>query len=166
MFKSIISYSTRNRVSESVRRLLGAPAPLVQAAALPWRETERGLELMLITSRGTGRWILPKGWPEAGESLWQSAARESYEEAGLKGTISHVEVGKYFFGKVLNTGFERRCEVSVFPIEVDSVDDAWPEKGQRKRIWVEPAKAARMVAEPDLSELILLFCEKPRAHQT
>lgn len=157
-----LAHSTRNRFSETVRRILGAPAPLVQVAALPWREMEDGIEVMLVTSRGTGRWILPKGWPETEESLWQSAARESFEEAGLHGEASQIEVGSYYYCKMLNTGFERRCEVRVFPIEVSRIDDRWPEKGQRERKWVSPEEAAALVAEPDLSELILEFAVNPR----
>lgn len=117
---------------------------------------------MLITSRGSGRWILPKGWPEAGETLWQSAARESFEEAGLHGETSQTEVGSYYYCKMLNTGFERRCEVRVFPIEVSRIDDRWPERGQRDRRWVSPEEAAKLVAEPDLAELILNFAVNPR----
>lgn len=162
----MFTHSARNRFSEFLRRLLGAPAPLVQAAALPWRKSNNGFEVLLVTSRGTGRWILPKGWPETGETLWQSAARESFEEAGLHGDISQTESGCYYYCKMLNTGFERRCEVRVFPIEVAQIDERWPEKGQRRRKWLSPHKAAKLVAEPDLSELILEFSGNPRDSDT
>lgn len=160
----MFTQTKHTRFWETVRRLLGAPAPLVQAAALPWRPANDNIELLLITSRGSGRWILPKGWPESGETLWQSAERESFEEAGLHGAVSQVEAGTYFYGKMLNTGFERRCEVYVYPIAVDRIDDKWPECGKRKRIWLAPERAAKLVAEPDLSELILQFSSNPRKY--
>jgi 8-oxo-dGTP pyrophosphatase MutT (NUDIX family) len=153
---------TSNHLVERVRRLFGGLPCRLQVAALPWRKTKSGVEVMLVTSRDTGRWVLPKGWPEFGEQFWEAAAREAGEEAGLKGAISAQEAGRYYYSKGLPDGGNVRCEVLVYPLEVDDVADKWKEKGERKRKWVSPAKAAAMVAEADLGKVILAFAGKPR----
>lgn len=153
--------TTHNQMAERVRRLFGSVPCRLQVAALPWRENENGVEIMLITSRDTGRWVLPKGWPEAREPLCVAAAREAGEEAGLHGTVSHLEAGRYFYGKVLASGEEVPCEVLVFPLKVDRVADRWKEKRARTRRWVGSAEAAGMVNEPDLCQIIAYFCADP-----
>ena len=47
--------------------------------------------------------------------------------------------------------------LSVFPMEIDRVADKWPERKKRTRRWFAPQDAARLVNEPDLSELITSF---------
>lgn len=142
---------------ERVRRMLGGVPARIQVAALPWRLTEKGVEVMLVTSRDTGRWVLPKGWPEAGEMRWQAALREAGEEAGLEGTMSEKEIGRYFYGKNLKSGLEQRCEVHVFPLKVEKVCSKWPEKGQRVRKWFAPQIGASRVREPELAEILSEF---------
>ncbi|MER8788041.1 NUDIX hydrolase [Mesorhizobium sp. M0983] len=153
--------TTHNHLAERVRRLFGTVPSRLQVAALPWRDSEDGVEVMLITSRDTGRWVLPKGWPEAKEPLCEAAAREAGEEAGLRGTISHHEAGRYFYAKVLASGEEVPCEVLVFPLHVDKVADRWKEKRARIRKWVRAAEAVRMVNEPDLCQIIAHFGADP-----
>ncbi|MER9940896.1 NUDIX hydrolase [Mesorhizobium sp. M0092] len=153
--------TTHNHLAERVRRLFGTVPSRLQVAALPWRDSEDGVEVMLITSRDTGRWVLPKGWPEAKEPLCEAAAREAGEEAGLRGTISHHEAGRYFYAKVLPSGEEVPCEVLVFPLHVDKVADRWKEKRARIRKWVSAAEAVRMVNEPDLCQIIAHFGADP-----
>ena len=152
---------SENDMSERVRRLFGKKPSRLQAAALPWREAKGGVEIMLITSRDTGRWVLPKGWPESAEELWDVAAREAVEEAGLSGTVSQCEAGRYRYAKMLSSGEEVPCEVLVFPLKVENVADKWKERRQRTRKWVMPAEAAAMVHEPDLGELISAFGTNP-----
>ncbi|MER9977345.1 NUDIX hydrolase [Mesorhizobium sp. M0085] len=154
--------TTHNHLAERVRRLFGTVPSRLQVAALPWRDGGDGVEIMLITSRDTGRWVLPKGWPEAKEPLCDAAAREAGEEAGLRGTISHHEAGRYFYAKVLDSGEEVPCEVLVFPLQVDKVADRWKEKRARTRKWVSAAEAVGMVHEPDLRQIIAHFCADPR----
>jgi len=158
----VISHSTRKRLLERVRVLFGGVPCRVQAAALPWRLTDRGVEIMLVTSRGTGRWVLPKGWPEGSEDLWKTAEREAAEEAGLTGSIASTAAGRFYYGKELPSGLEWRCEVHVFPLEVDRVADKWPERKARLRRWFSPQEAAERVREPDLGELIAGFAVNPR----
>lgn len=146
---------------QRVRRLFGAESCRLQVAALPWRKTDDGVEVMLITSRDTGRWVLPKGWPEEDEPLYEAAAREAFEEAGISGDIAQKTAGSYFYNKVHSSGSESPCEVRVFPLEVKEVASKWREKGQRKRKWVKPREATRMVNEPDLVKLIARFAVDP-----
>jgi len=159
----LLSQGKRILISERLRSLFGSPPPRLQVAALPWRINKKGtLEVLLVTSRETRRWVLPKGWPEGLESLSEAAAREAQEEAGITGNISPNELGSYFYGKRLATGLERRCQVVVFPLEVKKAADKWPEKKRRTRQWLEPAEAASLVNEADLGELIARFGRNPR----
>ncbi|CAM5364160.1 8-oxo-dGTP pyrophosphatase MutT (NUDIX family) [Aquamicrobium terrae] len=148
-------------LTERMRKLFGTVPRRLQVAALPWRRHAGAVEVMLITSRDTGRWVVPKGWPEAREPLCEAAAREAREEAGLTGAISPFEAGRYFYAKALSSGQEVPCEVLVFPLRVDSVADRWKEQNQRERRWVFPADAACMVKEPDLGRIITGFGADP-----
>ncbi|MHA6684849.1 NUDIX hydrolase [Mesorhizobium sp. A556] len=150
-----------NHLAERVRKLFGTVPCRLQVAALPWRRFEDTIEIMLITSRDTGRWVLPKGWPEAREPLCLAAAREAMEEAGLSGAISTLEAGRYFYAKGLASGEEVPCEVLVFPLRVDSVADRWKEKRARTRKWVAASEAAALVNEPDLGQIIDYFASDP-----
>ncbi|NMG39922.1 NUDIX domain-containing protein [Chelativorans sp. ZYF759] len=157
------SQGKRILLSERLRSLFGSPPPRLQVAALPWRLGKKGaFEIMLVTSRETRRWVLPKGWPEGMESLSEAAAREAHEEAGISGRITTTELGSYYYGKRLTTGLERRCQVLVFPLEVKKTADKWPEKKRRTRQWFEPTEAANLVNEPDLAELIVEFGQNPK----
>lgn len=160
----IMNALTGNQLIERVRRLFGKMPCRLQVAALPWRWSDDQVEIMLITSRDTGRWVLPKGWPETGEDFFDAAAREAKEEAGISGGISRVEAGRYYYEKVRAKADDIPCEVLVYPLEVDKVADKWKEKRQRKRKWVKPEEAARMVSEPDLAKLITDFSAYPRKY--
>ena len=149
---------------ERVRRLFGNPSRRLQVAALPWRWSDGRAEIMLITSRDTGRWVLPKGWPDMGEELFDAAAREAKEEAGISGAVSRVEAGRYFYEKVRANADDIPCEVLVYPLEVDRMADKWKEKRQRKRKWFNPDEAASLVVEPDLGRLIVDFSAYPRRY--
>ncbi|MDP3897284.1 MAG: NUDIX hydrolase [Mesorhizobium sp.] len=157
-----MTHTTRKRWTVRLRRLFGAKPCRVQVAALPWRKVDNAVQVMLITSRDTGRWVLPKGWPEGVEKLHDAAAREAVEEAGLTGAVSAVEIGRYFYRKARRSGDDVQCEVHVFPLEVDRVADDWDEKRKRTRKWVSATDAARLVNEPDLGEVIAHFCANPR----
>lgn len=139
----------------------GAPAK-VQAAALPWRGRQDRFELLLVTSRETGRWIVPKGWPDGDESLHQAAKREAWEEAGIEGAISDICVGSFFYDKVTGPDEVVRCQVFLFPLEVTQLAKKWPEKGQRQREWITTEEAAKLVNEPALAEMIGAFVPNQR----
>jgi 8-oxo-dGTP pyrophosphatase MutT (NUDIX family) len=157
-----IAEAARKRLKAHWNSLFGGDHCHVQVAALPWRKAGQHLEVMLITSRGTGRWVLPKGWPEGEEELFDAAAREAAEEAGLTGSISEQSVGSYHYDKLKASGEQLRCEVKVYPLEVDGVASKWRERRQRKRQWMTPEEAAASVHEPDLAQLIAAFAVNPR----
>lgn len=132
------------------------PSPQQQYAALPWRRAA-GLEILLITSRETGRWVIPKGWPMAGHSAAESAAQEAYEEAGVRGRLAAEPLGHYDYRKRLRGGGRKPFRVEVFALEVSEILDLWPEAHQRRRQWVSPQEAAELVHEPQLAALMLAF---------
>ena len=122
-----------------------------------------GHEVLLITSRDTGRWVVPKGWPVAGKSAARSAAQEAFEEAGVEGTVSDDCIGVYSYGKVLGSKRILPCVVAVYPLRVTGLKEDFPEKGQRRLKWFRPQAAATKVAEPDLSAILAAFAPPPEA---
>lgn len=125
-----------------------------QAAALCVRRKAGKLEVFLITSRDTGRWVLPKGWMMANKSPAETALTESWEEAGVIGQVKNTPIGHYSYDKVLSPGQAHLCHVDVFVVKVDRLAARFPEKGQRRRKWMRVNKAAKAVAEPQLAELL------------
>lgn len=141
-------------------RLLGARAPRLQVGAV-CRDPATG-EVLLITSRDTGRWIIPKGWPMAGRTLAQAALQEAWEEAGVRAALAE-ELGGYHYEKAQDEGFAIPVEVRVFLLSVDGLADQWPEQAQRSRHWFPPGKAAALVAEPELAALLTRLARKGAA---
>jgi 8-oxo-dGTP pyrophosphatase MutT (NUDIX family) len=131
----------------------------VQYAALPYR-LGAGLEILLITSRETGRWVLPKGWPMKSKRPHAAAAREALEEAGVKGKIGKTAVGRYSYGKRLSNGAVLACTVEVYALAVERHLNRWPEQGQRTLGWFHPSDAADLVDEPELSDIIEAFADQ------
>ncbi len=128
-----------------------------QVAALPWRRGVSGVEILLVTSRDTGRWVVPKGGLMAKMTEAEAAAQEALEEAGVEGSIAAEPVGVFHYLKRLKRRAARPMVVSVFPLEVLRERDAWQEAAERERQWMAADDAARSVDEPDLSALILAF---------
>lgn len=130
----------------------------LQVAALCHRGSPDNTEVLLITSRGTGRWVLPKGWPIKGLDASGSAMREAWEEAGVKsGDTSDIPLGRYVYQKGLNGGWSVAVETLVFPVKVHEMADDFPEASERRRIWVRPDEAAEMVQEPELRAILAAF---------
>ena len=127
----------------------------VQYGALPyrWRDGSRP-QFMLITSRETRRWVIPKGWPKKGKSPQYSAACEAFEEAGVVGAIAKRPVGSFSYEKRLKNGAVVICAVRVFALEVSRQSKQWPEKEERVVKWLSAAQAAERVNEPHLGEII------------
>jgi 8-oxo-dGTP pyrophosphatase MutT (NUDIX family) len=135
-----------------------SPKRSLQYAALPYRRRNNGVvEVMLVTSRETRRWVIPKGWPIAGAKPHASAAREALEEAGVVGRTDADAIGTFRYTKRLKNGAEARCKVAVFPLEVKAQRKRWREKGERKARWFDIAKAVRVVQEPGLRRLLRDF---------
>lgn len=132
----------------------------IQFGALCFRRTKTnkaGLEVLLVSSRDTGRWIIPKGWPIDRETPAAAAAMEAWEEAGVRGRAFDTCIGHYAYHKFIDEEFSMPVIVAVFPIEVLRMDDDFPEAGQRKRKWLSPKKASRRVSEPELRDLLARF---------
>jgi 8-oxo-dGTP pyrophosphatase MutT (NUDIX family) len=127
-----------------------------QYAALPWRRAQ-GFEILLITSRETRRWVIPKGWPMPGLSAAESAAQEAYEESGIRGQMAARAMGHYTYSKRRRGGAKKRFRVDVFAMEVTEVLDLWPEAHERARQWLSPQEALALVEEPELAALIRTF---------
>jgi 8-oxo-dGTP pyrophosphatase MutT (NUDIX family) len=129
----------------------------VQYAALPYRVSAGArTEVLLITSRQTRRWIIPKGWPhkDKDKAPHRSAAREAFEEAGVIGAVGRRSIGSFSHNKRLKNGGVVTCKVLVFPLKVDRQDKRWPEKEEREVRWLSAQRAARTVKHPQLSEII------------
>jgi len=137
-----------------------APTPATQNAAMPWRKVRGKVKILLLTTRTTKRWVVPKGWPMVDRSSSECAAREAFEEAGVKGKISKKPLGTYSYGKLRKSGLTVNCKVKVFTLKVTRQHSKWPEKAVRKIQWCSPADAAEMVKEIGLKRLIRKFSRK------
>lgn len=127
-----------------------------QFAALCYRTINDQTQICLITSRGSGRWILPKGWPMHKETPASAAATEAFEEAGLSGQAHDICLGVYSYTKPLDKS-RTAIVTMVYPVHVTHVHSEWPERHQRRRKWFTPAKAAAKIAEPELRRIVESF---------
>lgn len=129
-----------------------------QYGALCFRRRADGeVEILIVTSRDSGRWIIPKGWPMKRKKPHEAAAIEAWEEAGVRGTVKKRPVGRYTYLKELDDGDVAPCIVEVFQVEVKETGGAFKELGQRQRDWVSPDEAARRVREIELKSLLVDF---------
>ncbi len=128
-----------------------------QFGALCYRMRRGKPEVLLITSRGSGRWIVPKGWPIDGKTPMQSAEIEAWEEAGVRGRMYPRCLGLYHYHKSIAGGGELPCVAMLYALKVQDVASDFPEAGQRKRKWLRPRKAAALVDEPELAHMIARF---------
>ena len=129
----------------------------MQYAALPYRVRNGTLEILLITTRRTQRWILPKGWPVEGHFPHDSAAFEALEEAGISGEMSAQPLGFYRYQKLRKSGEIVPCRVGVFAMRVTRQRRTWAEKEVRQTRWYSARQAAELVGERGLRPLILKF---------
>ncbi len=113
--------------------------------------------MLLVTSRGTGRWVIPKGNPESGLSAHAAAALEAEEEAGVRGALCPIPLGSYQYRKRRSSGATLTVDVDVFPLAVNDVLVSWKEQNERERRWFGLSEAASAVDEPDLRDLIRSF---------
>ncbi len=131
------------------------PGRFVQYGAIPWRHSKHGdLRILLITSRGRKRWIVPKGWPIAGKTPGEVAAREAFEEAGVFGEMTAEAVGSFGYSKVLRDGSNADCTVRLFGLNVRGTWVNWPERAERKRQWVGLDEAIDLVGDCELARLM------------
>src|ERR1700745_1647273 len=138
--------SSRRRISAARR---------VQYGALPYRLSAGSRpQFMLVTSRETRRWIIPKGWPKKGKLPHHSAAREAFEEAGVVGAVAKRSIGSFSYQKRLKSGDVVVCGGRGVPLEVHRPSKQWPEKQERFIKWLSPSQAAEKVDEPMLGQII------------
>jgi 8-oxo-dGTP pyrophosphatase MutT (NUDIX family) len=126
-----------------------------QIAALPFRHRRGKTGVLLVTSRETKRWVIPKGWPMEGQTDYNAAKIEAFEEAGAEGRIGTTAIGEFEYVKRLKDGAYKSCRVAVYPLDVLTLARRWPEQNQRERRWFSAVEAAQMVSEEQLRELIL-----------
>ena len=132
-----------------------------QNGALCWRAHRGQIEVLLITSRDTGRWVIPKGWPMRDLAPNLAAAQEAWEEAGVSGKVAERPFGIYAYDKIMKLGEALPCAVAVYPLRVNRLADDFPERSQRRRKWFAVAKAARKVDEPELRAIFAALAEDP-----
>jgi 8-oxo-dGTP pyrophosphatase MutT (NUDIX family) len=111
------------------------------------------MQILLIKSLTRSKWIIPKGWPEAGETGSQTAAREALEEAGLGGTIFPAKIGNFDYKK-LRPKVTQPCIVYTYALRVTHQHDDWPERDQRRTIWMPAEIASTQVSNVGLSRII------------
>lgn len=150
-----------SRLASELRLMLRRPERL-QFAALcyRWTKKRKDIEVLLITSRDTGRWIIPKGWPIDGRQASGVAEQEAFEEAGVQGHADVLPLGEYDYLKGLNGGIKVPCKVQVHALEVEGFAKDFKEKGVRRIEWCSCDEAANRVDEPGLKELILSFQQR------
>jgi 8-oxo-dGTP pyrophosphatase MutT (NUDIX family) len=134
----------------------------MQYGVLPYRFTEdAALEILVVTTRRTRRWIVPKGWPIRGLRPAESAAREAFEEAGIRGKIGTNPLGVFTYDKPPDeAGVRATCEVKVYPLLVKRQNEVWPESEQRMTQWVWPSKAVALIKEPGLRKIVASFAKR------
>lgn len=134
-----------------------------QIAALPlrWDENDQ-VRVLMVTSRGTGRWVMPKGWEMDGKKPWRAAEIEALEEAGATGYIGHEVIGTYRYPKIMDDGRIVPCLVRVYPMVVEKLQRDWKERKQRTRRWFTPKDAAKRVDEQELADLLMTLHKQPR----
>lgn len=139
-----------------IRPMITRP-PRFQTAALCYAPRTDGPAILMITSRDTGRWVVPKGWPKAGTDALGTAIEEAWEEAGVTPMPGHRkrELGQYLYDKRLEGGVPAPTVVKVFALPVLRLSEDYPEKDERERRWMSIAEAAEAVDEPGLRDLIL-----------
>ncbi|HZZ62423.1 MAG TPA: NUDIX hydrolase [Roseiarcus sp.] len=119
------------------------------------------MEILLVTTRQSRRWIIPKGWPIRGLKPPKSAAREAFEEAGVRGDIGAKSIGLFTYDKLIDeTGMRVSCEVKVYPLLVKRQSEVWPEFAQRVVQWADPIRAVSLIREPDLKALVAAFAKR------
>lgn len=131
-----------------------------QVGALAYRRTDSGpgsvVEVLLITSARSGRWIVPKGNVDGGMRPHLAAAKEAEEEGGVRGRIAERPIGSFCYGKERD-GAICQLEVDLYPLEVSDELAQWPEMSFRDRQWLLQEDAAKAVGEPDLASMIRSF---------
>ncbi|WP_246734751.1 NUDIX hydrolase [Rhizobium sp. RHZ02] len=127
------------------------------AVCFRYIDDTENIEVLLISSRDSGRWIVPKGWPMKRKKPYETAEIEAWEEAGVNGVVHKTPVGRYTYLKFVDDGEIAPIIVDLFQIEVTDQKNVFKEKGQRQMAWLAPDEAARRVRELELKSLLVDF---------
>lgn len=158
----MVLQKTMRQLTDRLVLRAGGPGASKQAGAIPYTVVQGQVVFLLVTSRGSGRWIFPKGEPIEGLELWDTAAQEAVEEAGVEGEVDPRPIGKYRTFKTL--AFRRKViEVEMYPLRVARQLDDWPEKGLRHRHWAILPEAKRLLSDARLAELAVRLSQRVRA---
>jgi 8-oxo-dGTP pyrophosphatase MutT (NUDIX family) len=142
---------------QTMSRGVEADVP-VQSGALPLRfKRRKKAEVLLVTGRRSGRWMIPKGWPMPGKSLADSAAQEAFEEAGIKGKVHPKPIGIFRHVKQHLLFGRMEVEIHVHVLKVERELKDWPERGERARKWFPFDEAAAQVDSDELRKLIVRY---------
>lgn len=144
----------RHLAGEADKLFAGHTIEQYAAICYRWRAGQQDVEVLLITSRDSGRWVIPKGWAMDKKLPHQVAEREAWEEAGVKGKARKKSFGYYTYLKSLDTGVTVPSVVQVHLLEVAALSAQFPEYGQRQLQWFSPNEAAAQVREPELKGLL------------
>jgi len=128
-----------------------------QFAALCYRVVKDKPQVLLVSSRDSKRWIVPKGWPMDGKTPAEAAALEAWEEAGVEGRVQDFVLGIYSYDKIMSGDHALPCVVAVFPLKVKRLAPEFPEANERNRKWFSLKVAATKVREPELAHVIAKF---------
>lgn len=128
--------------------------PRYQVAAMCYRVEGSRFRILLLTSRESRRWVLPKGWPKMGLDAVETALDEAWEEGGVHLEKEGQRVGRYTYRKRMRGGVPVGTEVDVFAFRVLSEEESFPEAAERNRRWVDPEEAAQLVDEPELADIL------------
>ena len=156
-----LKISPFRRISEGFKTSWFRRPAMMQVAALCYRRVDDGYEILLVTSRGRGNWILPKGWPKKKISSAQTALEEAFEEAGIRGDVLEKSIGEYRYTKSTKYGLMLDCVATIYEVAFTEMAQKYPEKGDRKVRWFTPEAAADAVSSPELAEVLRRF--RPRA---
>ncbi|MGG6897263.1 NUDIX hydrolase [Rhizobium sp. BR 315] len=144
----------RHLAGEADKLFSGQTIEQYAAICYRWRDDgHEEVEVLLITSRESGRWVIPKGWAMEKKLPHQVAEREAWEEAGVKGKARKKSFGYYTYLKSLDTGETVPSVVQVHLLEAAAMSAEFPESGQRRLRWLSPNDAASLVREPELKGL-------------
>ena len=140
---------------------MAAPSDVLhQAGAIPYSLINGEVHVLLVTSRGSGRWLIPKGNVDPGLTPAEAAVKETYEEAGIRGKITtDIPLGFFTAFKTLKTGEEKPITVEVYALLVDRQLKRWPEARQREARWMSAIDAAKSVKDPGLARLLIRLKE-------
>src|SRR5437588_11292086 len=135
---------------------MAATNPILnQAGVIAFRILDGKVQVLLMTSRDTGRWIIPKGNVNGRSTSSKAAEKEAYEEAGVRGTnTSSIPLGIYTYSKKLESGEARAATVEVYLLRIKERLKKWPEKGKRELSWVSTKKAVGLIEEPGVVPLL------------